>query len=162
MYSCTSKVRKLEESNTAVSAHILSHGTLFYPYQQCSRISMMLIVLVCASDHYGNNINPASNRKIFWRFWKVLRDKKFFNLARHRLDTYSVSQIHRRLRGVWSTLNYICYLFWTTWYSVFEPLVCDFIHASNLDWNWQPSDKSTILKHQIVSLVVFIWWLKII
>ena len=44
------------------------------------------------------------------------------DLAWHRLDTYSGSRIHRRLRGVWLTLDYICYLFWTTWYSVFEPL----------------------------------------
>ena len=120
MYSCTSKERKLEESITAVSPHKLSHGTLLYPYQQRSRISMMLIVLVCASDRCGNNINPASSRKVFKRFRKVLKAKKFLDMARHRLDTYSGSRIHRRLRGVWLTLDYICYLFWTTCYK----LVC--------------------------------------
>ena len=99
MYSCTSKERKLEESITAVSSHKLSHGTLLYPYQQRSRISMMLIVLVCASDRCGNNINPASSRKVFKRFRKVLKAKKFLDMARHRLDTYSGSRIHRLLRG---------------------------------------------------------------
>ena len=121
MYSCTSKERKLEESITAVSPHKLSHGTLLYPYQQRSRISMMLIVLVCASDRCGNNINPASSRKVFKRFRKVLKAKKFLDMARHRLDTYSGSRIHRHLRGVWLTLDYICYFFCKTWYNVFEP-----------------------------------------
>ena len=46
----------------------LSHGTPLYPYQQRSRISMMLIVLVCASYRCGNNINPASSRKVCKRF----------------------------------------------------------------------------------------------
>ena len=84
---------------------------------------MMLTVLVYASDRCGNNIKPASSRKVFGRFRKVLKAKKFLDLARHRLDTYSGSRIHRRLRGVWLTLDYICYLFCKTWYNVFEPLL---------------------------------------
>ena len=83
---------------------------------------MVLIVLVCASDRCGNDNNPTSSRKVFGRFRKVLKAKKFLDVAQHGLDTYSGSRIHRRLRGVWLTLDYICYLFWTTWYSVFEPL----------------------------------------
>ena len=58
-----------------------------------------------------------------WRevFLVELEAKKFLDLARHGLNTYSVSRIHRRLRGVWLTLDYICYLFCKTWYNVFEP-----------------------------------------
>ena len=56
----------------------------------------------------GNNM-PATCRKVFGRFRKVLKGKKFFDLVRHRLDTYSGSRIHRRLRGVWLTLDYMCY-----------------------------------------------------
>ena len=55
--------------------------------------------------------------------------KKFLDLAQHGLNTYSVSQIDRRLRGVWLTLDYICYLFCKTWYSVFEPLAMNEIVA---------------------------------
>ena len=83
---------------------------------------MMLTVLVYASDRCGNNIKPASSRKVFWRFRKVLKAKKFLDVVQHRLDTYSGSRIHRHSRGVLLTFDYICYLFWTTWYSVFEPL----------------------------------------
>ena len=79
---------------------------------------MMLIVLVCASDRCGNDINPASSWKVFKRFRKVLKAKKFLDLVRHRLDTYSGSRIHRRLRGVWLTLDYICYLFWKICYKL--------------------------------------------
>ena len=72
---------------------------------------MVLIVLVCASDRCGNDNNPTSSRKVFGRFRKVLKAKKFLDVAQHGLDTYSGSRIHRRLRGVWLTLDYICYLF---------------------------------------------------
>ena len=75
---------------------------------------MMLIVLVCASNRCGNNIKPVSSRKVFKGFQKVLKAKKFLDLAQHGLDIYSGSRIRRHLRGVWLTLDYICYLFWTT------------------------------------------------
>ena len=42
---------------------------------------MLLIALVCASDRCGNNIKPASSRKVFGRFRKVFNAKKFLDLA---------------------------------------------------------------------------------
>ena len=54
---------------------------------------MMLFVLVCASDRCVNNIKPESSKKVFGRFRKVLKDKKFLDLAWHRLDTYSQASI---------------------------------------------------------------------
>ena len=45
-------------------------------------------------------IKQASSLKVFGRFLKVLKAKKFLDLARHRIDTYSGSRIHRRLRSV--------------------------------------------------------------
>ena len=93
---------------------------------------MMLIVLVCASDRCGDDNNPTSSQKVFGRFRKILKAKKFLDLARHRLDTYSGSRIRRRLRGVWLTLDYMLSFlddFLQTWYNVFEPLLCIIKHV---------------------------------